>query len=80
MKRLSYIKNNVIILSEVQKNAESKNPEMTKTNKGKIILISRCTVCDNKKLRFIKNQEASRLLSSLELPLSKIPLFGDIFF
>ena len=41
---------------------------MTKTNKGKIILISRCAVCDNKKLRFIKNQEASRLLSSLELP------------
>ena len=64
----------------MQKNAESKNPEMTKTNKGKIILISRCTVCDNKKLRFFKNQEASRLLSSLELPLSKIPLFGDIFF
>ena len=67
-------------MSEVQKNAESKNQEMTKTNKGKIILISKCTVCDNKKLRFIKNEEASRSLSSLELPLSKIPLFGDIFF
>ena len=53
---------------------------MTKTNKGKIILISKCTVCDNKKLRFIKNEEASRSLSSLELPLSKIPLFGDIYF
>ena len=35
-----------------------------------------------KKSRFIKEQEAKRLLSSLDLkkPLSKIPLLGDILF
>ena len=35
-----------------------------------------------KKSRFIKKQEAKRILSSLGLktPLSKVPLFGDIVF
>ena len=35
-----------------------------------------------KKTRFFKRQEASGILSTLGLktPLSKIPLFGDIFF
>ena len=34
----------------------------------------------SKKLRFIKNEEAKGLLSSLDLrtPLSKVPLLGDI--
>ena len=46
------------------------------------MLSSKCAVCDNKKSRFIKEQEAKRLLSSLGLttPLSKIPLLGDILF
>ena len=36
----------------------------------------------SKKLRFIKNEEAKGLLSSLDLrtPLSKVPLLGDISF
>ena len=35
-----------------------------------------------KKTRFFKRQEASGILSTLGIktPLSKIPLFGDIFF
>ena len=35
-----------------------------------------------KKLRFLKKQEGSGILSNLGLktPLSKIPLFGDILF
>ena len=35
-----------------------------------------------KKLRFLKKQERSGILSNLGLktPLSKIPLFGDILF
>ena len=46
------------------------------------MLLSKCAVCDSKKSRFIKQQEASGLLSSLGIktPLSKIPLAGPIFF
>ena len=44
-------------------------------------MLSRCDVCDGKKSKFIKEQEASEILSSLGLktPLSKIPLLDDIF-
>ena len=46
------------------------------------MLLSKCAVCDSKKLIFIKNQEASRLLSSLGIktPLSKILLVGLLLF
>ena len=37
----------------------------------RIMLLSKCTVCDSKKLKFIKEQEASGLLSSLGI---KTPL------
>ena len=39
-------------------------------------------MCGSKKSRFIKNQKAKRILSSLSLkaPLSKVPLLGDILF
>ena len=44
---------------------------------GRIILLSKCAVCDNKKTKFIKEQEVSGLLSSLliKTPSSKTPLF-----
>ena len=44
-------------------------------------MLSRCDVCDGKKSKFIKEQGASEVLSSLGLktPLSKIPLLDDIF-
>ena len=46
------------------------------------MLSSRCAVCDSKKLKFIKEQEASGLLSSLEIktPLNKIPLLSPFCF
>ena len=55
---------------------------IVKTNKGKPMLLSKCAVFDRKMLRFIKEQEASTLLSTLGLkaPLSKIPVFGDNLF
>ena len=42
----------------------------------------KCVICGGKKSRFIKRQEASRLLICLGIktPLSKIPLFGKILF
>ena len=48
-----------------RKNTESKNPKVAKTNNGRIMLLSKCAVCDRKKSKFIKEQEASRLLNSL---------------
>ena len=44
------------------------------------MLSSKCTICDSKKLWFIKKQEAKGILSSLSLkaPLSKVLLLGDI--
>ena len=46
------------------------------------MLFSKCAQCDNKKLKFIKEQEASGLLSSLGIktPLCKNPLVGPVLF
>ena len=61
-----------------RKNTESKNPKLARTKNGRKMVLSKCEVCDSKKSKFIKKQEASWLLSSLRLkiPLSKIPLLG----
>ena len=47
-------------------NTKSTNLKVAKTNNGRIILLSKCRVCDSKILKFIKEQEAGGLLSSLE--------------
>ena len=46
------------------------------------MLSSNCAVCGSKKMRFIKNQEASEILSSLGIrtPLSQTTLVGPILF
>ena len=63
-------------------NTESVNPRVSKTNNGKIMILSKCAICGSKKSRFIKNQEAKGLLSNLGVrtPLSKVPILGDILF
>ena len=65
-----------------KKDTENINPRVSKTSNCKRVLLSKCTRCAGKKTRFFKRQEASVILSTLGLktPLSKIPLFGDIFF
>ena len=57
-----------------KKNTESKNTKAVRTKNGRIMLLSKCAVCDSKKLKFIKEQEANGLLSSLGIntPLKKI--------
>ena len=64
------------------KNTENINSRVSKTSNGKTMLLSKCAICDSKKSRFIKNQEAKGLLSNLGLrtPLSKVPILGDILF
>ena len=65
-----------------RKNTESKNPQVVRTKNERIMLLSKCAVCDSKKSKFIKEQEATRLLSSLgtKSPLSKIPLVWPLLF
>ena len=50
-----------------RKNTESKNPNALKTNNEGIMLLLNCAVCDSKKSRFVEEQEASELLSSLRI-------------
>ena len=42
-----------------RKNTESKNVKVGKTNKEKVTILSKSGVCDSKKSRLIKEQEAS---------------------
>ena len=48
-----------------RKNTENINPRVSKTSNGRTMLLSKCAICDSKKSRFIKNQEARGLLSNL---------------
>ena len=51
----------LLFLPEVYENIESKNPKVVRTKNGRIMLLSKCEVCDNKKPKFIKQQKASEL-------------------
>ena len=65
-----------------KKDTENINSKVSKTSNGRIMVLSKCAICDSKKLKFIKNQEAKGLLSNLgtRTPLSKVPVLGDILF
>ena len=53
-----------------RKNRESKNLKFARTKNRRIMVLSKCAVCDNEKSNFINQQEANGLLSSLVI---KIP-------
>ena len=56
-----------------RKNTESKNPKVARRKNGRIMFLSNCVVCNSKKSKFLKQQEASGLLSSfgIKTPLRK---------
>ena len=60
-----------------KKNTGNINSETVKTKNNRLMLLSQCFVCKNKKSRFISEKEAkgSGILSSLGIktPLSNIP-------
>ena len=58
-----------------RRNLESQNSKVARTKNGRIMLLSKFLVWDKKKSKFIKQQETSGLLISLEIetPLIKIP-------
>ena len=63
-----------------KKNTESKNPKVTRTKNGRIMLLSKRAVGESKNSKFVK--EASGLFSSLDTktPLNKIALLGPFLF
>ena len=65
-----------------RKDIENINPRVSKTSNGRTMVLLKCAICNSKKSRFIKNQEAKRLLCNLGVrtPLSEIPILGDILF
>ena len=65
-----------------KKYTENINPQALSTSNGKMLIFSKCAICNSKKSRFIKNREAKGLLSELGIKtaLSKIPILGDILF
>ena len=76
-----YKTNNVTYCLKCKRNTENEDAKMIKTKKGRLSLLSKCTVCGSKKSRFMKEQEAKGLLSNLEIktPLSKVPLLNILF-
>ena len=58
------------------------NPQVSSTSNGKLMILSKCAICGSKKSKFIKNQDAKGILSSvgIKTPLSKIPVLGDVLF
>ena len=62
-------------------NTNNIDPKMFKTKNNRLIMQSKCSVCKNKKSRFVKEQNAKGLLSNLGIktPLSKIPLLNILF-
>ena len=65
-----------------RKYTENIDPKISSTSNGKAVILSKCAICGNKKLRFIKNQEAKGLLNNLGIrtPLNKVPTLGNILF
>ena len=44
-----------------RKNTENKNRKTVRNQNGRIMLLSKCAMCDSKKSKFIKELKASRL-------------------
>ena len=44
-----------------RKNTESKNPKVVRTKNERIMILSKCSVCNSKKSKFLKEQEARGL-------------------
>ena len=48
-----------------KKHTKNINPQVSSTSNGKLMILSKCTICGSKKSKFINKQEASELLSKV---------------
>ena len=57
------------------------NPQVSSTSNGKLMILSKCAICNGNKSRFMNQPEAKGLLSKLGIktPLSKIPILRRYF-
>ena len=64
-----------------KKDTKNKHPNVFKTKSRRLILKSTCSVCNNKKSKFISKNKGSGLLSSLGIrtTLSNIPGLNILF-
>ena len=64
-----------------KKDTDNIDPKMFKTKNNRLLMQLKCSVCNNKKSQFIKEQDAKGLLSNLgtKTPMSKIPLLNILF-
>ena len=64
-----------------RKDTDNTNPKMFRTKSNRLLMQSKCSVCKNKKSRFVKEQGAEGLLSDLGIntPFSKILLLNVMF-
>ena len=67
---------------ECKKHTENIDPKVSAISNGRTMILPKCAICGSKNSRFIKNQEAKRLLRKLGIKtsLSKVPILGDILF
>ena len=61
-----------------KKDTDNIDLKMFRTKNNRLLMQSKCSVCKNKKSRFVKEQEAKGLLSELGIktPFSKISLLN----
>ena len=64
-----------------RKNIENTNLKIVKSKNNRSMIQPNCTICNSKKSRFIKEQQAKGLLSNLGIktPLNKVPLLNILF-
>ena len=61
-----------------RKYTKNVNPRIVRNKNNRSMIQSNCTICNNKKSRFIKENQATGLLSKLGIrtPLSHVPLLN----
>ena len=77
-----HCKTNMLTYSlKCKKTTKNTDVKITKTKNGRFALSSKCAVCGSKKSKFMKEQKAEGLLSSLGIrtPLSNVPLLNVLF-
>ena len=85
---LNYFVNNAYVQKmesyclKCRKYTKNINPQVSSTSNNKLMILSKCEICNSNKSKFINKQEAKGLLSKLviKIPLSKIPILGHILF
>ena len=64
-----------------RKDTENIDSKMLRTKNNRLLMQSKCSNCENKKSRFVKEREVKALLSNLGIKtsLSKISLLNVLF-